>query len=295
MATQPKSPAPQADVASDAIRQLREHGYAVIKQAIPTDTIHALDGDLAYPFAQTPFCRGGFYGERTKRFGRLLARSQHAAALVMHPDVLTTANGILGPWCDCLQLNLTQAIALHPGALPQLPHRDQDMWRGAIGETEYLLNVMWPFTPYRELNGTTLVWPDSHGSKALEPIPDTAPIAVEMDPGDALIFLGSTRHGAGGNRSFTIRRGAIVSYCLGWLKPYENQWLAYPPHTARHFPPELAQLVGYRQHRPNLGNYEGQCPSILLKDRQDQPVGAIDALRPDQQALIDAHIAGQRG
>jgi ectoine hydroxylase-related dioxygenase (phytanoyl-CoA dioxygenase family) len=194
-----------------------------------------------------------------------------------------------------VQLNLAQAIALHPGALPQLPHRDQDMWRGAIGETEYLLNVMWPFTPYRELNGTTLIWPNSHGPKALEPNPDTAPIAVEMDPGDALVFLGSTLHGAGGNRSFAIRRGAIVSYCLGWLKPYENQWLAYPPETARQFPPELAALVGYRQHRPNLGNYDGQCPSILLKQQRDQPIGAIDALRPDQQVLIEAHIAGQRG
>lgn len=295
MATQPKFPAPQADAASDTIRQLREHGYAVIKQAIPAGTIHALDGDLADAFAQTPFCQGGFYGERTKRFGRLLARSPHAADLIMHPDILTVANTILDPWCDCLQLNLTQAIALHPGALPQLPHRDQDMWRGAIGETEYLLNVMWPFTPYRELNGTTLVWPDSHGFKAIEPNPDTAPIAVEMDPGDALLFLGSTLHGAGGNRSFTIRRGAIVSYCLGWLKPYENQWLAYPPETARHFPPELAALVGYRQHRPNLGNYEGQCPSILLREVPSQRIGAIDALRPDQQSLIEAHVAGQRG
>lgn len=180
MATQPMHPA-QTGAAGDTVRQLREHGYAVIKQAIPADTIHALDGDLTDAFAQTPFCQGGFYGERTKRFGRLLARSPHAAELVMHSDILAIANEILDPWCDCLQLNLTQAIALHPGALPQLPHRDQDMWRGAIGETEYLLNVMWPFTPYRELNGTTLVWPDSHGSRALEPYPDTAPIAVEMD------------------------------------------------------------------------------------------------------------------
>jgi hypothetical protein len=45
---------------------------------------------------------------------------------------------------------------------------------------------------------------------------------------------------------------------------------------------------------PNLGNYEGQCPSILLRDEPIHPIGAIDALRPDQQALIEAHVAGQR-
>ena len=84
----------------------------------------------------------------------------------------------------------------------------------------------------------------------------------------------------------------IVSYCLGWLKPYENQWLAYPPEIARIFPPELAALAGYQQHRPNLGNYEGQCPSILLDGRT--PIGAIDALRPDQQILVADYVAAQK-
>ena len=86
----------------------------------------------------------------------------------------------------------------------------------------------------------------------------------------------------------------IVSYCLGWLKPYENQWLAYPPPIARRFAPELAALVGYRQHRPNLGNYEGQCPSLLLKDDRPDRIGAIDALRPDQQALVADYVTRQQ-
>jgi len=135
------------------------------------------------------------------------------------------------------------------------------MWRGAVGEMEYLVNVMWPFTRYTRDNGATVVWPRSHGGRALDPEPPKGEFAVELEPGSALLFLGSTLHGAGGNASTEIRRGAIVSYCLGWLKPYENQWLAYPPAVARTFSPELAALVGYCQHRPNLGNYEGQCPS----------------------------------
>ena len=126
--------------------------------------------------------------------------------------------------------------------------------------------------------------------RALDPEPPAGEFPVELEPGSALLFLGSTLHGAGGNCSDEIRRGAIVSYCLGWLKPYENQWLAYPPEVARTFPSELAALVGYRQHRPNLGNYEGQCPSVLLGDGAHRPLGAIDALRPDQQAMIDAWL-----
>lgn len=273
---------------------LASEGYCIVADAMPETLVRQFDEALRPSFDATPFCEGGFYGERTKRFGRLLARSPLAARFVAHPLVLAIAETVLGQWCDTLQLNLTQAVALHPGALPQFPHRDQDMWRGAIGETEYLINVMWPFTDYRADNGATLIWPQSHGAAALDPPPTVEPVVAEMRPGAALVFLGSTLHGAGGNTSADIRRGMIVSYCLGWLKPYENQWLAYPPEVARQFDPELAALVGYRQHRPNLGNFEGRCPSVLLDDHIPSRIGAIDALRPDQQGLVEAFVAEQR-
>lgn len=117
---------------------------------------------------------------------------------------------------------------------------------------------------------------------------------AEAEPGDAIVFLGSTLHGAGANRTALTRSGIIVSYCLGWLKPYENQWLVYPPDIAKNFPPALAALAGYAQHRPNLGNFEGQCPSILFGGYPAEPLAAVDALRPDQSALLAGHIARQR-
>ena len=273
--------------------QLLAKGYCVIPNLLPRDRIAALDAELRPDFDETPFCRGDFYGSRTKRFGRLLARSPLAAELVQHELVLDVVHAVLSPWCDTIQLNLTQALALHPGAPPQLPHRDQDMWRGSTGEVEYLVNVMWPFMRYTAENGATIVWPDSHGRHALDPEPPAGEFAAELEPGSALLFLGSTLHGAGGNSSDEVRRGAIVSYCLGWLKPYENQWLAYPPAVARSFSPELAALVGYAQHRPNLGNFEGQCPSLLLKDSLPERICAIDALRPDQAELVAEFVRTQ--
>ena len=269
---------------------LMAQGYCIIPDVLPPATIGALDGDLAGDFERTPFGQGGFYGTTTKRFGRLLVRSPHAATLVQHRLILGIVETVLSPWCDSIQLNTTQAIAVHPGAPAQLPHRDQDMWRGPVGEIEYLVNVMWSLTPFTRDNGATLVWPRSHGRNALEAEPGEAPIAAEIEPGAAVIFLGSTLHGAGANLTDAVRRGLIVGYSTGWLKPYENQWLAYPPAVARSFPSELAALVGYRQHRPNLGNYEGQCPSVLLGDGADRPLGAIDALRPDQQTMVDAYL-----
>src|SRR5690606_28437708 len=134
---------------------------------------------------------------------------RRAGELVQHALVLGIAERILAPWCDTIQLNLTQALALHHGALPQLPHRDQDMWRGPVGEIEYLVNVMWPFTPYTRENGATVVYPNSHGASALTPAMPEGGIPVELEPGSALLFLGSMLHGAGGNRTRAVRRGAI--------------------------------------------------------------------------------------
>lgn len=283
-----------AAAVDDARATLALDGWCILRAVQPAGTIAALDADLAAHFAATPFCKGGFYGETTKRFGRLLARSDRMPDLVQHPLVRGIAEAVLAPWCDCIQLNVTQAIAVHPGAPAQMPHRDEEMWRGPVGEVEYLVNVIWPLVPFRASNGATTLWSGSHGSRALTEPAKTSGIPAEMEPGDALVFLGSTLHGAGANRSDEIRRGIVVGYSLGWLKPYENQWLAYPPAVARRFPAELAALVGYRQHRPNLGNYEGQCPSILFNSDADAPFAAVDALRPDQELLVAGFVDGQR-
>ena len=294
MTTGPGMPAAHQAESRRWCGALRAQGYCIIPDALPRADIAALDSDLAGAFDATPFGTGGFYGETTKRFGWLLLRSDRAAGLVQHGLIRAIADEILAPFCDRIQLNVAQAIAVHPGAPAQLPHRDQDMWRAPSGEVEYLVNVIWPLSPFRAGNGATLLWPNSHGRHALEPAPATTPIAAEMEPGAALVFLGSTLHGAGGNIARDVRRGIVIGYSLGWLKPYENPWLAYPPAIARTFPDDLAALVGYRQHRPNLGNYEGQCPSVLLRDDPTGPLGAIDALRPDQQAMLAAFLEDQR-
>ncbi|MDP8993840.1 MAG: phytanoyl-CoA dioxygenase family protein, partial [Pseudomonadota bacterium] len=242
-------------------RDLRRHGYCILRGIAPASSIEALAAELAPTFARTPFCQGYFNGYRTKRFHGLLKRSGGAAALVLDGTVLDLAGRMLLPHCETLQLNLTQAIEIHPGELAQVPHRDEGMWPGEKRGTEYMLNVIWPLGRFTRANGATRIWPGSNRDRDAAAAGD--PVAPELAPGDALVFLGSTLHGAGANRADEIRRGILVSYCLGWLKPYENMWLTYPPEVARGFPPELSRLVGYCQHKPNLGNYDGQCPSIL--------------------------------
>lgn len=270
--------------------QVLEQGYCIIPNAVSFDTVSELAADLDSVFAATPFGQGHFYGYRTKRFGGLLKRSRHAEALVMAPTILSMAQSVLGSACDRIQLNVAQAIEIHPGEVRQLPHRDHDMWAGAKGEHEYLLNVMWPLTSFTRENGATQIYPYSHGRDGIARPDLGEPIFAECGSGDAICFLGSTAHGAGANHTCDVRRGVVIGYSLGWLKPYENLWLAYPPEVARHFSPDVAALAGYQQHRPNLGNYEGGCPSILLGDDVPAYIGAVDALRPDQEAMLSDYV-----
>lgn len=280
---------------AESLQRLDQHGYCIIEGLMPASSLAALDVDLAPAFDAAPMGHGDFYGYRTKRFGGLLRRSPWAGDLALQPHILGLARKILGKACDCIQLNVAQAIAIHPGEIEQFPHCDHDMWAGAKGAHEYLLNVIWPLTEFTVSNGATRIYPGTHKAKIenLEQLDE--PVVAVCKPGDALCFLGSTVHGAGPNESNEIRRAVVIGYSLGWLKPYENNWLAYPPHVARHFSPELAELAGYVQHRPNLGNYEGQCPSILLRDDPPEFPQATDALRPDQQAAVHEYAEAQRG
>ena len=273
--------------------ELFSDGYCVIPDLLPAAQVEEVDESLVLDFATTPFCKGNFYGERTRRFGRVLARSELAIPLVTHPLVLGVVKRVLEPWADHFQLNLTQAIAIHPGEIAQMPHRDQDMWGGSKGKLEYLVNVMWPLTPFTRENGATRLWRQSHMHRINREFCEGDEAVPEYGPGSALLFMGSTLHAAGANRSRDVRRGLIAGYSLGWLKTYENQFLAYPPEIARTFDRELRDLIGYRLHRPNLGNFEGCCPSVLLDNRTPGPLAAADALRPDQKEAVDAYARRQ--
>ena len=80
------------------VDELMERGFCVLRDILPASLVAALDADLAPHFERTPFGEGAFYGATTKRFGRLLLRSSHAAALVRHPSVLAAVEEILAPY-----------------------------------------------------------------------------------------------------------------------------------------------------------------------------------------------------
>jgi len=283
----PMSPMPSAAPETD-LAALRRDGYVVIRNLLNPHECRTLEGELEPWLERTPRCVGDFYGWKTTRVGGLLSKAPIVQHLVLNPRILAVAEALLKPACDCIQLNLTQATRVHPGERAQAPHRDEEMWPADTQGKHWLINVMWAVSDFTEDNGATRIWPGSHRQSLDRSIDPKDSIAATMPKGSALVFLGSVTHGAGANTTQAPRTGVIVSYCLGWLKTYENQFLAYPRDVARCFPKQLQQLIGYQMHRPNLGGWEGQDPIAYLNDERGlQP--HVDALTPDIEAQLKEH------
>jgi hypothetical protein len=269
---------------------LLDQGYVVLRSIVPPDQVARINQELTPHYAATPRCIGDFHGWKTTRMGSVLTKAPSARALVLHEAVWPAVESILKPACDFVQLNLMQALLVHPGERAQVPHRDEEMWPCEKGGVPWLINVMWSLSDFSAENGATRIWPGSHRSVLDRAADPSSSIAAEMPAGSACLFMGSVTHGAGANRTASDRAGIIVSYCLGWLKTYENQYLAYPPNVARAFSPELQALIGYRMHRPNLGSWNGQDPAVLLRDHDDH-AAFEDALPPEIVEELRAYYA----
>jgi ectoine hydroxylase-related dioxygenase (phytanoyl-CoA dioxygenase family) len=270
-------------------RHLLEQGYCVLPDLLEAACLATINAELDGRFKDTPFCVGPFHGYRTKRFHKLASRTSQAGRFILHPDILELTQLALGQWCYAPQLNLAQALEVHPSAPAQIVHRDHAMWPAPKGALEFSLNVIWPLNDFTPDNGATRVYPGSHHHSERVPADDPSGITCALEVGSALVMLGSCAHAAGANITSLPRRALIISYCLGWLKTYENQSLAYPPAEAKAFDPALAALVGYKWQRPNLGTYDGQCPSILLTDQPAEYLATVDSFDGEVEQIVERH------
>jgi hypothetical protein len=205
--------------------------------------------------------RDRFTGFQTTRTGALVARSPACRDLVMHAAMLGGCDAFLKRACDRYQLHLTQVIRIRPGQGKQALHRDRLAWGGFLpASIEPQFNTIWAMTDFTEANGATQVVPGSpswpEGRKAE---PDEVGYA-EMSRGSVLIYSGSVIHAGGENRTGADRVGINITYCLGWLRQEENQYLSCPPAIARTLDPQLQALLGYAMGSYALGYFTPPLP-----------------------------------
>src|SRR5579871_2047024 len=252
-----------ADAAPEAIAELLDRdGALILDDVLAREEVDTVAAEIAPYIEATAGGRDQFSGPKTTRTGALVARSPACRELVMHPAILAACDAFLKRACDRYLLHLTQAIRIRPGQPAQALHRDRLAWGGFLPMSiEPQLNTIWAITDFTQENGATQVvpgspsWPESRRAQ-----PQEVGYA-EMRRGSVLIYSGSVIHGGGENRSDGDRIGLNLTYCLGWLRQEENQYLSCPPAIARTLDKPLQALLGYTMGSYALGYYSPPLPA----------------------------------
>jgi len=231
-------------------------GAAIISDVIDAESIAKIRSEVGPYIERTPMGGDDFTGRKTQRTGALVARVPSCRPLVVNRQVLDAAKEFLKPFTDKIILHLTQTIFIHPQQGAQPLHRDRLAWGTQMPQSiEPQFNTIWALTDFTAENGATRVVPGSHlwdWNKRAEP---GQIVQAEMKAGSVLLYTGSVLHSGGQNNSQQSRLGVNITYCLGWLRQEENQYLSCPPHIAKTLDPELQDLLGYTQGNYALGYY----------------------------------------
>jgi ectoine hydroxylase-related dioxygenase (phytanoyl-CoA dioxygenase family) len=221
-----------------------------------------------------------FHGPCTKQVAGMPGISRTFAVDVMcHPLLLTLADAILSPNCARFQLNLGHLLQRGPGAEEQWLHRDEAVWNDVPRpDPELQLASVIAFVDFTKENGATRIVPGSHRwpDRVMSPAeqimgtqPDPDQIAyAEMPAGSAVIYTGGVIHGGGGNTTDIPRRGAHLSYCLGWLRTEENNYLSCPPEVAATLPRQAQEVLGYATH-DSIARGGGYLGMVRMQDPVD--------------------------
>ncbi len=214
-----------------------------------------------------------FFGAQTRDVTGVAGRSRvFATEILTHPVYRAVCDAILLPSCASYQLNIAHVLDRGPGSEQQYIHRDELVWvHLPQPHPEVQLASVIALVDFTADNGATRVVPGSHRwprDRVAQP-DDLVP--AEMAAGSAIVYLGSTLHGGGANTTADVRRrGMHVSYCVGWLRTEENQYLAAPLDVVRTLPRESQALLGYAAHDAlaagggYLGTVEVQDPLELM-------------------------------
>ena len=259
---------------------LTAEGCAIVERLVDPSLLDRAHHELQPWLEATAPGRDEFAGFRTRRTGGLLGRSGTCRELVQHPVVLDTVRTVLAH-VTSFQLHLTQVIAIGPDEPGQMIHRDQwafDFFPFPPGY-EVQCNTIWAMTDFTEANGATRVIPGSNRREdRLEfRYEDTVP--AEMPAGSLLLYTGSLYHGAGANRSDSVRYGLNLTYSVSWLRQEENQYLAVPTDVARTFDEPLLRLMGYARGAYALGyvdDLRDPLDALLGRESSDTEFGELE-------------------
>jgi hypothetical protein len=197
-----------------------------------------------------------FNGFSTLRVYAIPAKSRSATELIANEYLLAILDRILLPHCVNYRIGSCSAIEIWPGEKQQPLHRDDAIYPLQLPGVELQASALWALTEFTEENGATHVLPGSHRTlQRISSARDDDTVQAVMPKGSLLVYLGSTTHGGGANRSQMPRMGLVNTYALGWLRQEENQYLSTPREIVQSYPKRVRELLGYRMCGPHLGSF----------------------------------------
>jgi len=236
------------------VGSLQRTGAVIIENLLPEKLVDTLNADLRSEFdREGHLYQNEFNGHNTLRVGGVTKYSDSFASFLMHPAAITLADKVLKPHCEVYQVGSTTAIEILPGEDAQALHRDDTIYPMDLLDFEAQISVLWALDDFTEENGATHVLLKEKGISCPEiaTLDDTH--QAVMPKGSAVVYLGSTIHGGGANHTDAPRKALVNTYCLGWLRQEENQYLTLTREDVGAQPESVRRMLGFQAHGPYLG------------------------------------------
>lgn len=248
----------------ELLSAMERDGGVIVEDFVSSHVIEELKSDLLPAIAGRSTGRDDFTGTKTRRMSALFARSRRMADLATHPLMLGAAEHFVNVPVvygsgdavravrPGLRIGGTMLIQIGPGEGAQPLHRDHwaMLWRYPDYGRQVRVQLMLAVSDFTEANGATRVVPGSHlWSEDRVASPEES-MPAEMKSGAALVFLGSTHHGGGANRTAReYRTGLTLGLDCAAVRQEENLYLALDAETVRSYPEQVQRLLGW-SHTP---------------------------------------------
>jgi ectoine hydroxylase-related dioxygenase (phytanoyl-CoA dioxygenase family) len=242
------------------VSTMERDGGVIVEDFVSPGVIDELKTDLLPGIGARSTGRDDFTGTKTRRMSALFAKSRRVADLVVHPLLLGAAEHFVNVPVvygsgdaaltvrPGLRIGGSQLIQIGPGQGAQPLHRDHwaMLWRYPDYGRQVRVQIMLAISDFTEANGATRVVPGSHLWNEDRMAAEGETVPAEMKSGSALLFLGSTHHGGGTNRTTgEYRTGLTLGLDCAALRQEENAYLTLDADVVRSYPEQIQRLLGW--------------------------------------------------
>lgn len=248
---------------------LDRFGYAIVEGVLDAAAVASAHAELSAMLAGEPLGAHEYVGLRTRRAGRLFARTRSMDAAAVWPLLHAVLDIVIGDH----QLTAPTVIELLPGEEAGAWHHDDYFYPLRRPHVPLVVNTLWAIDDFTAANGATQLLARSHlwGEGRL-PLHER-PVIAEMPAGSVVLFQGTLWHRNGDNLTDASRIAVSLEFAASWLRPQETLTLSVPPRVVAGLDPALRELLGYGMSPRGLGHVGGRHPLEALPDLAREPWG----------------------